>query len=386
MESLERLLLEIDRRSLWQAVRMDRGAGWAAIRARHMIPLVATVAVVCLRAALIPDALAGQMPRLFETDELLEVTLRSDFRALVGDRGDERPTRPARLIIDGGDGHAALDMPVGLRTRGNLRRERSVCRFPPIRVEFDGDSTAGTLFEGQRRLKLVTHCRNNDAYERDVVEEFLVYRIFNLVTPASFQVRPMRVTYEDTNGRQDSETRFGFFIESDDAMAARVGGEAVEDDDEDHPRMMRSEALALMSVFQYLIGNTDWSVTALHNIVAVVPADGVATPVPYDFDSSGLVDAPYAAPPENIGTRSVRVRVFRGFCEPPVDYPSVYARLVAVRQSVDSLVRTTPLLDQGAANSLMEYLDEGWGTLENPDRAYREIERQCRESKRGARP
>lgn len=254
---------------------------------------------------------SAQEPSLFQSHEVMEITLRADFRSLRGDRGDERPSRPGQLSLL--QTAASGDLSVELRTRGNTRRQRSVCRFPPLRVEFDAASSAGTPFEGQRRLKLVTHCRNSDPYERNVVEEYLIYRMYNLVTDQSFRVRPARLTYLDSSGRSDPQTRFGFFIESDDGMATRVGGVAVEDDDESRPRTVDAEALAVLAVFQFLIGNTDWSVAALHNIVAVVPPTGTPVPVPYDFDYAGFVDTPYAVPAENLGTSSVRTRVFRVF-------------------------------------------------------------------------
>lgn len=319
---------------------------------------------------------------LFDSHEILAITVFADLGALGGDRGEERPARPARLRLHDAE-PGGRDLSIELRTRGNTRRQRGVCRFPPLRVEFDSASSAGTVFEGQRRLKLVTHCRDSDAYERNVVEEYLVYRMYNTVTEASFRVRPARVTYVDTPEQADSTTRFGFFIESDDHMAARVGGVAVEQGDEPRPRTVAAEALAVMAVFQFLIGNTDWSVTALHNVVAVVPPSGSPVPVPYDFDYSGFVDAPYALPAENLGTPSVRIRVFRGFCQPPVDYERLYQRMLQSRSAVTDLIRQTVWLEQRDIRELLDYLDEGWSVLENPERARREIEQQCRATRGG---
>ena len=63
-----------------------------------------------------------------------------------------------------------------------------------------------------------------------------------------------------------------------------------------------------MSVFQYMVGNTDWSMVRFHNVEVSRTPRGVYVPVPYDFDWTGLVSTRYARPNEGLGIRSVRQR------------------------------------------------------------------------------
>ena len=70
-----------------------------------------------------------------------------------------------------------------------------------------------------------------------------------------------------------------------------------------------------------MIGNTDFSPVAgppgedcCHNYVLFKGEGANITPVPYDFDQSGFVDAPYANPNPRFKIRSVKQRVYRGRC------------------------------------------------------------------------
>lgn len=335
-----------------------------------------TAAPTAVRAQTELPPPAGVQP-LFRSAEPLELRIEADLGALRDDRADENDERPARLVLaDEEDGERAFD--VELRTRGNFRLQSNVCPFPPLRLDVPRRQMEGTPFEDQDKLKIVTHCRDTPGWDRHALREYLVYRIYNRLTDASFQVRLARVTWVDTGGGEPL-VRWAFLLESEDALAERLGGTWFPEDDPpvDPARIADTDAVRL-DVFQYLVGNTDYSIYGLHNVVVLVPPEGRYVPIPYDFDWTGLVDAPYAAPDPSLGIDDVRERTYRGLCRPRMDYEAVYRQVLAQRNAVDALVRDTPGLDPDDRADLQRFLDQAWDTLENPDRARRAIERDCR--------
>jgi hypothetical protein len=236
----------------------------------------------------------------------------------------------------------------------------------------------GTVFEGQDKLKLVTHCRDRDSYEQNVLEEFLAYRIYNVLTEVSFQVQLVRITYVDSSEHDDPLTRLGFLIEDEDAMALRVDGTMLEVAAAPAEQFQQHQA-GLMYVFQYSIGNTDWSMTHFHN-VKVMRVGMDYLPIPYDFDFSGLVDAPYAGPNQAIAhlLDNVRQRLFWGRCNPAIDYSVIFAHFIEHQETILGLARTQPWLDERNRRAATEYLEEFFSTLANERRADRSIVKACR--------
>lgn len=345
-----------------------------------------TVAVLLVAALCYPRSMAGQPQAymaapapapLFASSEVLEATLMADFAALDDDRGEVRPRRPGSLRFIGPDG-APVQLEVAVRTRGNFRLRRSTCSFPNLRLEFPETTAAeGTIFTGQEKLKLVGHCRRGREYEQNTLEEFLVYRLYNVVTDASFRVRLARLTYLDVNGAIQPLTRYGFLLEDVDALAARLGGVALEAR-EVHPLQLDPVASVQQELFQYMVGNTDFSAVFSHNTELVGLPNGTYQAVPYDFDFAGIVDARYAMPDTSLGTRSVRERVYRGFCRPGVDWTAIYAHFSERRAAFEAVIRGLPELDARAADRAVRYLDDFFKTLESPRARRNLVERQCR--------
>ena len=250
---------------------------------------------------------------LFRTAEPLAFTLAADFKVVNKDRQVDSPKRfPGVLTVNGERGQPVA-IPVQVSTRGNLRLNPKACSFVPLRVEFSKEEAKGTAFQRQGSLKLVTHCQNSGEYEQYVLGESLAYKIANVLTPASFRIRVARATYLDSTTGKTLTTRWAIFIEDQDDVARRMQGriaalEKLLFRNLDQPSLLR------VTVFQALIGNTDYSIHALHNVRLIQDPEGVLRPVAYDFDSSGLVNPPYAAPDPRLQLSSVRDRRYRGPC------------------------------------------------------------------------
>lgn len=337
-----------------------------------MVIRLATFAVV------MPVLLSAQeeAPPLFASNETLHFTLVADFDDIHKDRKEDSKYEAAELFF----GPAAADadgLELKIKTRGRFRLKGSTCKYPPLRLNFPKKSVKGTVFEGQDKLKLVTHCQDRDSYEVNLVEEYLAYRIYNLLTDISFRVRLARVTYVDARGKDDPVVRYGFLIEDEDAMAARLGGGLAEVPSV-HPHDYNGEGAALVTIFQYMVGNTDFSLVHFHNIKLFRSADRGYFPIAYDFDWSGLVDAPYARPDPLLNTYSVRQRIYRGFCRPNVDFSAILADIAERREVIGELLATQEGLDQRSRGRLTEYLDEFFETIGEPREADREIISACR--------
>jgi len=275
-----------------------------------------------------------------------------------------------------GTGTDTGSIAVKLRTRGIFRLR--MCSFPPIRLDLPSHAVAGTPFAGEDRLKLVTHCQKDGQSERNLLREYALYRAFNAVTDTSFRVRLGRITYIDS-ARHDTTTRYGFLIESDTALATRIGAAPLRADNLYDPTMDPSY-MTLVAVFQYLIGNNDWSIRGRHNM-AIFQKTADTKPllaVPYDFDFSGAVNAPYASPPPQVPIKTVRQRFYRGFCKPDSMVMAAVARFQAARDSIYANVRAVPDLPDGDVRNVLQYFDEFYDILKSRNAVNREFMRNCR--------
>ena len=317
----------------------------------------------------------GAVEELFTTETPLVFVLEADFHQLSQDRSQESVERPARIIWAGLDGEP-IEVPLQVRTRGNFRLREGVCPFPMLRLNFPRSQLHGTVLEGQDKVKLVTHCWHRSAYEQNMLEEYLAYRIYGLLTDVSFRVQLASITYLDSSGEEGSFTRMAFLIEDEDAMAARLGGEILEG------RITREDydpdRAGLVFLFQYMIGNTDWSMPGTHNMKLVRRGDDYL-PVPYDLDFAGLVEAPYALPHPMIADQidSVTDRLYRGFCSDGIDFQAFFARFNEQREAIVGLISTLPALDERNRSSALDYIEGFYDVINDPQQARERIIDAC---------
>jgi hypothetical protein len=335
----------------------------------------APAAVQPARPAAAPAAgLLAPGPGVFDRDEPLEVELYADLKALCRDPDHKKCTDlPATLAYseDGVD----KSVQVALRTRGRFRSTTGGCDLPALFVFFGAD-TAGSLFEGEKMLPLTTHCRRAGQYEEYVVKEYLAYRIYNLLAEKSLRVRLARVTYHDASSHAEPLVRYAFFTEHFDSLARREDAAVFKPERFD---LLAADAteIATLDLFEYMIGNTDWSAVFRHNVVLIRDAAGRTTAVPYDFDFSGLVDAEYATVAPQLPIHDVKQRIFRGVCRPDTDWERVFASFGAKRDAIEALLAAQDL-ERGAREQARRYLAGFYDVLESPARREREILDTCR--------
>jgi hypothetical protein len=306
---------------------------------------------------------AADSRKLFQAPEPLEFTLTTDFSALNKERNPESTKRfPGTLSIAG----LATELPVQLGSRGHLRLNTRTCEFVPIKVEFPKEGIAGTPFDGQTNLKLGTHCQNDKEFDNYVLREYLTYRLSNLVTPRSFRARLARGTYVDAKSKKTISTHNALFLEHDNDVARRLGGRDVtlariEFKDLD------PDALTTMMLLNYMIGNTDYSIYALHNVKIVQDKKRTLIPVPYDNDMSGMVHPPYAIPDPRLHIRSVTDRLYRGPCRTVEEFNASAEHFRAKKADMFKEIESMKELGSSHRSEMKDYLDSFFRTIETPE-------------------
>ena len=320
---------------------------------------------------------------LFEKDSTISITLTGPFRQINRERDKEVVYRNAELAYTAEEGNV-VSMPVELQARGNFRLQKDQCKRAPLRVLFNKDQATGTLFENQQKLKLVLLCRKQQAYRDYVIQEFLIYKIYNLLTDESFRVRLAEITYVEA-GSLKSETSHGFFIEDQKRLAKRLGlkrirGNRISSD------LLDPEKISLVAMFQFLFGNTDWSVKkgegdedCCHNTKVLGKVGEAHTPVPYDFDYSGMVNAKYAIPQAALRLKSVRIRRYRGFCKADlVGMAPALARIEQMKDEIYALFEDNELLRGKKKRESINYLNSYFRITNSEKEFARKVSRRCR--------
>jgi hypothetical protein len=345
--------------------------------------MVVIVLLVCVQAAADDEHSApGRDPvPLFRAADTLQLTFSADWRRLVRDKKNQQPYPAVLHYLDASGQRKEIALTV---ERRGLTRQQA-CRFPPIKLRFERADVADTLFAGNRSIKMVTHCDTGRRWDQYYIQEMLAYSIYNLFTERSFRVRPVVVTYHDTQRDSTDAPQFAFLVEDDKLVARRNGlktsaAVSISPDDLD---AMESSRFAL---FQYLIGNVDWSALSgpeadecCHNAKLITAAAGAPVfALPYDFDSSGLVNAHYAAPNENLPITSVTQRLYRGFCVHNHTLEAARAEFIAQRSAIESLFNQESRLRGSTRKRALSYLDEFYEVLDDDSKFERKITNACR--------
>ena len=331
----------------------------------------------CLFVGAAPAAAQEPPKPLFAASEPIHIAIQAPLGTLIHNRGSD--------VIQGTltdpQGNA---LPVALSVRGITRRSADTCDFPPLRVQFTLPPPPTSLFAGQKKLKLVTHCRNSAAFQQYVLLEYSAYKMYNLLTPHSFDVRLANVDYRDASG-QPIISRVGYFLEDLSDLAKRNGLKQSRAPSQIPLADLSPTDAARYALFQDMIANHDWSMRAgpagkdcCHNAELMGPlAPGATIPVPYDFDFSGFVDAPYATPPDQLHLSSVRERVYRGYCAHNAEALAVARQMRDARPQLIAAVTATPGLDPQRAAKATSYLDGFFADIATDDAVNAKLLRRC---------
>jgi hypothetical protein len=320
-------------------------------------------------------------PKLFATEAPMTLKLTGPWRELMRDKASKKRYKGTLEYVD--DAGSKRTMPVAFEARGHNRLK--VCKLPGIKLIFEKEVVEGTPFRGNKSLKLSTHCDNGERFEQYVIKEMLAYHIYNVVTERSFRVRALSVIYVDTADSSSDGPHFGFLVEDDSEVAKRNNLKKLEMPKARLEQLEPQEA-SRFALFEYLIGNTDFAQLSgptpdrcCHNSVLMGenPEAKLYT-VPYDFDSSGLVDAQYAVPNKVLNISSNRERVYRGFCAYNATLQAARDEYLRLQPQILDLARKDSRLTANSREWANDYLSKGFELLRDDGKFARDVTGKCR--------
>jgi len=332
------------------------------------------IAIISLLMILISNnSISSEPAALFRSDEVIRMEIRSDFFNLINDRTENSEYQDAELKYLTAD-KKSLILKVKIMTRGHFRRNPDNCSFPPLYINFKKSEVKNTVFENQDKLKLVTPCQGED----DLVEEYIIYKLYNRVTDMSLRVRLVKVSYYDTGAGKKLFERYSFFIENPEQAAIRNNAGIIEKNLT--PFDLDTENYKKMTIFQYLIGNVDWNVEMGRNVIFMQPDDTAKAPcvVPYDFDFSAFVNAHYTLPVGVAEDIVANRRRYIGLCFPYVQLVSVFDLYNKLRPTFETIIEKQKAIPASDRDQLLEFLNDFYTVIDDEDLAGIMIQKSCR--------
>jgi len=314
---------------------------------------------------------------LFSDDQPLDIRLKLSIKEVRKETNDTTYMKGVMLYQETAETWDSI--PVKIRTRGDFRLQE--CYFPPLRIKIKKSNAKGTLFEGNKALKLVVPCNKGGDNNGLIVREYLCYKLYEAITPYTFSTRLVNIDFWDTTGKKSRNYSLtGFFIEDDDIVAERFNA-SIKKGLTLHPLALHDTSAIRHDLFQYMISNIDWSTTYMHNEKIMLTEDPLRyIPLTYDFDMSGLVNAPYAVVNPDFDMDNVRDRVFRGFCRKDnqvLEY--VRAQFVQQEETMHEIIANY----QGSMvekdyKKLMKFIEEFFVVMKSDKLFRQEILNKCR--------
>jgi hypothetical protein len=301
---------------------------------------------------------------LFESDELLNISLRFNLTEYTRKKPKEEYLKAVITFhINEKD---SVNKDIRLRSRGVFRNEN--CSLPPIELNFKKSDFTYTDTNKVSKIKLAVQCTSGAANENYILREYLVYRLFNVISDTSFRVRLLKINYIDTFKPKKPLTQFGFIIEPLEMVAARTNSSEVISLAVNQTNIT-PKTMNRVAIFNYMVGNYDWSVQGQHNVKVIkslkYDPSGLGMAIPYDFDLTGLVNASYAIPSDAMGIKSIRDRLFLGICRTKEEFMVAIKEFSDKKEEFFKVINDFPYLNQNAKKDMINYLEEFFKDIDN---------------------
>ncbi|MDB4582694.1 hypothetical protein N9164_06050 [Draconibacterium sp.] len=324
------------------------------------------------------EAVTDTLPELniFDDDTPMNLTLKYDITSFIRQKM-KGEYLDAELQIDYKDYKATKN--IRLKARGNNRRE--TCFFPPIYLNFKTDPIERSELKGMKKIKLVTHCSTSNSHTSYLLREFLVYKIYNLLTDNSFKVKLLNIKYIDTGKKQRNYDKYGILIEPIELLTKRINSTEVDGTFVNGSNVIENEA-DIVALFRYMIGDTDWRIKGGHNtkyMKSLTQLSPKVTPVPYDFDYSGFVGTNYSMPQEWTSIDNVKEREYLGYCR---DNDEAYLKVINLFVEKEDEIRKTiesfNYLSEKDRKQLLSYIESFYNLTIRPERFVNILKAECR--------
>ncbi len=301
-----------------------------------------------------------------EDGEPLVINMTLDLRKLIRRKAQEEYFKSSFTYQDGDE---KVEWNVKIKARGNIRK--TICFYPPLMLKFKKDHLREKGLKDINKYKLVVNCKGSKITATYVQKELLAYKLYNEIGDFSFRVKPLLINFIDPEDASKVTQLNGFIIENEIEMARRYDAVQV-------LRKRFSQKLIdknrgqIMGVFQFMIGNTDWTLGNLHNTKLIkVPEIPKVVAVPYDFDYSGLVNASYAVPHHKIPIKSVVERYYMGLKCTEGELAVVKSKFEERKDVLLDIVRNTRLLSSRDRTLMEKYIEGFYKILTNSKKAKR---------------
>ncbi len=297
----------------------------------------------------------------FSSLENVEMTVITDLDKLIRDKYKDE-YQNAEVIIRG-DNLEETTWPARVKARGVYRKR--ICDFPPIKINFGSELSESLGVREMGGLKLVTNCSAQLESHQLVQKEFLAYQMYQRVTDESFRVKLITIHWQDEKGNSPPSTQVNFMIESKEQLAERLKGTELE------KYAVSADSLDMTSasrtgLFQYMIGNFDWSIENLRNVTLIQSnIDGKIKVIPYDFDFCALVDAPYVKVPRALNLTYQGERIFLG----PYSSPTIAIAkkdLLDSKKEIYKCIRKCPTLNANHKSAVKRYIESFYQAIDEP--------------------
>lgn len=294
---------------------------------------------------------------LFEIKEPLNMTLKFSVKELQKTKFKEEYL-PAEMTCHVDDSFDVTHE-VRVRARGEIRKK--ICFAPMFWVNIRQSGIEAEDLADVNKLKMVIRCKASNMHKYYVLREYLVYQIWNLLSPYGFNTRLVKLKIIDTSRKNKESENWAFLIEPESMMAERNNCLSIKND-----RLslatVNKEWMDRVAFFSYMVSQADYSVTGRHNLKILTPKeygpDVGFIPVPYDFDYCGFVDAEYAVPgDDNLGVESVTERVYLGACRSDEVYMETIAWLASYRDEIKELILSFEYMEESEREDLVEYIE-----------------------------
>lgn len=312
---------------------------------------------------------------LFESSSPLEIKLKANFSELLKSKNEIGYIK-AECTVYWTTSDSSI-MPIRIKPRGNFRRKN--CSFPPLMLNFKQDSLQ-TADGNYGKLKLVTHCQNSKKYKSYILREYLLYKIYQKLTPFSFKTRLVHIDYIDDNNKKNNFNKIGFLIEPIESICDRtetivVNKELISDSE---INTLHADRVA---IFNYMVGNTDYRIQKTHNIAFVrqfPPNSPRLISIPYDFDHAGFVNTNYAKPAEWSTAKHVKERDYIGRCRNNNNtYNKLIPEFLSIKQEVYRTIDSFPELEQKDKTELIKYIKSFYDELEDETTFLKLLHKNC---------
>lgn len=285
-------------------------------------------------------------------EEVLEVNLEFDISTLKENK------------LTGEDYEAKLSFPneggmevwnVKVKPRGKYRRMKCV-DIPPLKLKFKKGDLALKGLGTSNDLKLVPQCIEDAATAKEILlREFLVYKLYNVITDESFRVQLLKINYVDSKTGQSS-SQMAFLIEDTAQLRERINAKKFKFEGGIEDSLMNREHLKTVALFNYMVGNFDYNPSIAKNVKPVLK-NGKVKLVPYDFDFAVMVKAPYATLSDDIKIKHWTERVYLGYESDVENMEATFEQFKTKKKELVRTVKNFKLLNSTNRKEILFYLN-----------------------------